>query len=174
VPTNIRFSDTAPREAGMSDEHQELLREFETVAKTGLPAAALMERMARRLHEKMTRYNWVGFYLVDPSDSGILLVGPYAGSFTPNARIPLDRGLCGAAAVSRETVVVDDVSKDPRYLAGSSMVVSEIVVPISVKNVLAAELDIESYFPSTFTKPEQDFVEACARIVGSYLVKSPL
>jgi len=158
----------------MTAEHQELLREFETVAKTGMPATALMERMARRLHEKMTRYNWVGFYLVDPTDSGILLVGPFAGSFTPNARIPLDRGLCGAAAVSRQTVVVDDVTKDPRYLAGSSMVVSEIVVPILVPNALAAELDIESYFPSTFTKPEQDFVEACARIVGSYLVKFPL
>jgi len=156
----------------MTAEHDELLREFQNLAKTGLPAASLMERIAKRLHEKMTRYNWVGFYLVDPSDSGILLVGPFAGSFTPNARIPLDRGLCGAAAVSRQTVVVDDVSKDPRYLAGSSMVVSEIVVPILVKNVLAAELDIESYFPATFTKPEQDFVEACARVVGGYLPKA--
>src|SRR5271166_686214 len=156
----------------MSAEHDELLREFQTLAKTGLPATALMERIVKRLHEKMTRYNWVGFYLVDPTDAGILLVGPYAGSFTPNARIPLDRGLCGAAAVSRQTVVVDDVSKDPRYLAGSSMVVSEIVVPISVKNKLAGALDIESYFPATFAKPEQDFVEACAQIVGGYLAKA--
>ena len=68
--------------------------------------------------------------------------------------------------------MVDDVSKDPRYLSGSSLVNSEIVVPIFVKNKLAAELDIESYFASTFTKPEQDFVEACAEVVGSYLGKS--
>ena len=47
----------------------------------------------------------------------------------------------------------------------------EIVVPIFVKNKLAAELDIESYFTSTFTKPEQEFVEACANIVGKYLGK---
>jgi GAF domain-containing protein len=100
-----------------------------------------------------------------------LLVGPFVGSFTPNARIPLDTGLCGAAATSGQTVVVDDVSTDPRYLSGSPMVNSEIVVPIFVKNKLAAELDIESYFASTFVKSEQVFVEACATVVGKYLEK---
>ena len=131
-----------------------------------------MERMARRLHEKMTRYNWVGFYLVSAADPGILLVGPFVGSFTPNARIPLDKGLCGAAATSGQTVVVQDVNKDPRYLAGSGMVKCEIVVPIFVRNKLAAELDVESYFVGTFTNPEQQFVEACAGLVGKYLGKT--
>ena len=131
-----------------------------------------MKRIAQRLHETMTRYNWVGFYLVDPADAGVLLVGPFVGSFTPNARIPLHTGLCGAAASSGQTVVVEDVSKDPRYLSGSPMVNSEIVVPIFVKNKLTAELDIESYFAGTFTKSEQDFVEACAGVVGKYMEKS--
>ena len=130
-----------------------------------------MEMIARRLHEKMTRYNWTGFYLVDPADPGYLVVGPYAGSFTPNARIPLTTGLCGAAATSGQVVVVLDVSKDPRYLAGSSLVKSEIVVPIFVNQQLAAELDIESYFADTFNKAEQEFVEACANTVASYLSK---
>jgi GAF domain-containing protein len=130
-----------------------------------------MERIAQRLHEKMTRYNWAGFYLVDPADSGYLIVGPFAGSFTPNARIPLNTGLCGAAASTGKVVVVQDVSTDPRYLAGSSLVKSEIVVPIFVKKKLAAELDIESYFAGTFTKTEQEFVEACASVVGNYLGK---
>jgi GAF domain-containing protein len=152
--------------------HEELLQEFERFARTAPTATSVMERVAQRLHETMTRYNWVGFYLVDPVDSGILLVGPFVGSFTPNARIPLDTGLCGAAATSGRTVVVDDVSKDPRYLAGSPMVNSEIVVPIFVKNKLAAELDIESYFAGTFTKSEQDFVEACAAVAGRYMGKS--
>ena len=151
--------------------HEELLQEFRDFAKSAPSAQAVMERMAGRLHETMARYNWVGFYLVDPADAGVLLVGPFVGSFTPNARIPLHTGLCGAAARSGQIVVVDDVSKDPRYLAGSSMVNSEIVVPIFVKNKLAAELDIESYFIGTFTPSEQVFVEACAAIVGSYLGK---
>ena len=131
-----------------------------------------MEHIARRLHEEMTRYNWVGFYLVDPADPGVLLIGPFVGSFTPNARIPLDTGLCGAAATTRQTVLVQDVSKDPRYLPGSTMVNSEIVVPIFVRNDLAGELDVESYFAGTFDKAEQDFVEACATIVGKYLGKA--
>jgi GAF domain-containing protein len=152
--------------------HAELLRELQDFAMTAATANSLMERIAQRLHEEMARYNWVGFYLVDPLDSGVLVIGPFVGSFTPNVRIPLNTGLCGAAASSGQMVVVDDVSKDARYLAGSSMVSSEVVVPIFVKNKLAGELDVESYFAGTFTKTEQDFVAACAAIVGSYLGKS--
>src|SRR5271154_764060 len=151
--------------------HDELLREFRDFAASATTANSVMERIAQRLHEKMTRYNWVGFYLVDPADPGILLVGPFVGSFTPNARIPLNTGLCGAAASSGKIVVVHDVSTDPRYLSGSPMVKCEIVVPIFVKNKLAAELDVESYFAGTFTKAEQDFVEACAGVVGKHLGK---
>jgi|SRR5579862_7629070 GAF domain-containing protein len=155
----------------MTPAHKELLQELQSFSATAATAQALMERIAKRLHEKMTRYNWTGFYLVDPADSNYLIVGPYAGSFTPNVRIPLDRGLCGAAATSGQVVVVQDVSADPRYLAGSSLVKSEIVVPIYVKKKLAGELDIESYFADTFTKPEQEFVEACAGLLASYLAK---
>jgi L-methionine (R)-S-oxide reductase len=111
-----------------------LLFEFRKFALTAPTGASLMEHIAERLHENMTRYNWVGFYLVDPDDSGVLIIGPFAGSFTPNARIPLNTGLCGAAASTGKTVVVKDVSKDSRYLAGSSMVKSEIVVPVFAKN----------------------------------------
>jgi L-methionine (R)-S-oxide reductase len=146
-----------------------LLREFEDFARSAANVTKLMEKISQRLHEEMARYNWVGFYVVDPSDPGALVVGPFVGSFTPNARIPLNVGLCGAAASSGQSVVVHDVSKDSRYLAGSSLVKSEIVVPIFVKKKLAAELDIESYFSNTFTKPEQEFAEACAKVVADYL-----
>jgi GAF domain-containing protein len=156
----------------MIPAHKELLHELQEFAATAITAQSLMERMANRLHEKMTRYNWVGFYLVDPADAGFLLVGPFVGSFTPHGRIPLNTGLCGAAASSGQVVVVQDVSKDPRYLAGSAMVKSEIVVPIYVNKKLAAELDIESYFAATFTKPEQDFVEACSNVLANYLSES--
>jgi L-methionine (R)-S-oxide reductase len=155
----------------MTPVHKELLQELQSFAPTAPTAESLMERIAKRLHEKMTRYNWTGFYLVDPADPNYLIVGPYAGSFTPNPRIPLNTGLCGAAATTGQVVVVQDVSKDPRYLAGSSLVKSEIVVPIFVNKKLAGELDIESYFADTFTKPEQEFVEACASVIANYLGK---
>jgi L-methionine (R)-S-oxide reductase len=155
----------------MTPVHEELLREFQDFARSAPTAMAVMEFISRRLHERMTRYNWVGFYLVDPADAGVLVVGPFAGSFTPNARIPLNTGLCGAAASSGQTVVVHDVTKDSRYLAGSPLVKCEIVVPIFVRKTLAAELDVESYFLSTFTDPEKGFVEACAGLVGKCLEK---
>ena len=155
----------------MIGEQAELLGELQNLGKTALNSKQLMEEMAQRLHEKKARYNWVGFYLVDPNDSGFLIVGPYVGSFSPNVRIPLDTGLCGAAASGGKTVIVHDVRKDPRYLQGSSMVISEIVVPIFVKGKLAGELDIESYFPSTFDEAEQEFVEACTAIVARFLVR---
>jgi GAF domain-containing protein len=155
----------------MTPAQEELLLEFRNSAKSAATAESLMDYTARRLHEKMTRYNWVGFYLVDPGDPGFLVVGPYVGSFTPNARIPLNTGLCGAAATTGQTVIVQDVTKDPRYLAGSSMVNSEIVVPIFVKGKLAGELDVESYFANTFDRSEEEFVDACAAVVGRYLAK---
>jgi len=96
-------------------------------------------------------------------------VAPFAGSLTPNARIPLTTGLCGAAASSGRVIVAQDVTKDQQYLAGSSMVKSEIVVPIHAKKKLAGELDVESYFADSFHKSEQEFVEACAKVVADYI-----
>jgi L-methionine (R)-S-oxide reductase len=150
----------------MNSTQSKLLEEFAEVAKTAPSVESLMRHIADELHEKMTRYNWVGFYVIDPADPNYLIVGPFAGSFTPNARIPLGKGLCGAAAASGKVVVVDDVTKDPRYLPGSSMVKSEVVVPILVNKKVVAELDAESYFANTFPEPEQKFVEACAEVVA--------
>ena len=155
----------------MTPAQRELLQEFQTYAVTATSAQSVMELMAKRLHEKMTRYNWVGFYLVDPTDPGYLIVGPFSGSFTPNARIPLNTGLCGAAATTGQVVVVQDVTADPRYLPGSSLVKSEIVVPIFSGKKLLAELDVESYFADTFPKEEQEFIEACAAVTAPYLAK---
>jgi L-methionine (R)-S-oxide reductase len=156
----------------MMPVHEELLREFQEFTRSATTSKAVMEQVAQRLHEKMTRYNWVGFYVIDAKDPSVLSVGSFSGSFTPNARIPLNTGLCGAAASSGETVVVHDVSKDSRYLAGSPLVKSEIVVPIFARGKLAAELDVESYFAGAFTDPEKEFVEACAGVVGKYLEKA--
>ena len=152
--------------------HKELLREFEQLVLSAVSQEALMQRMTDRLHEEVSRYNWVGFYLIAKDDPGILVVGPHTGSFTPNFRIPLDRGLCGAAASSGKTVVVNDVSKDPRYLAGSDLVKSEVVVPIFANKKLVGELDVESYFVGTFNPEECKFVEACAALVAKYFEKN--
>src|SRR3974390_1362786 len=148
----------------MTPAQRELLQEFQKFAQSAPSADALMDYMGKRLHEKHPRYNWVGFYLVDPKDRNYLVVGPFAGSFTPNARFPLNTGLCGAAATSGKVVVVQDVTTDPRYLQGSPLVRSENVIPIFVGKKLAGEHDVESYFADTFNKTEQEFSEACAAV----------
>lgn len=151
--------------------YEGLLREFETFARSADSAKSLMQHVADSLHEGMTRYNWVGFYLMEAPAFDALVLGPYAGSFAPTLRIPLDKGLCGAAALSGKTVTVNNVAADPRYL-GSDLVKSNIIVPIFVKNQVMAELCIESYFADTFNLPEQKFIESCAAQVQRFLEKN--
>src|SRR5215471_4546434 len=114
-------------------KYTELLNEFAYFAQSARTIDALMDQIVTRLHGTMTRYNWVGFYLLDKKNSSTLLLGPHVGSFEPHERISLDKGLCGAAASTGKTIVVNNVADDPRYLAGSELVKSEIVVPFFVK-----------------------------------------
>jgi L-methionine (R)-S-oxide reductase len=151
-------------------KYEELVEDFEAYGRSADGVNSLMQHVAQRLHEGMARYNWVGFYLMEAPTFEALVLGPYVGSFMPTLRIPLDKGLCGAAATSGETVVVNKVGADPRYL-GSDLVKSNIVVPMFVKNRVVAELCIESYFADTFTTPEQKFIESCAALVGRYMEK---
>ena len=103
----------------MTPVHKELLQELQDFARTASTAQSVMERIANRVHEKMTRYNWVGFYLVDPTDAGFLLVGPFVGSFTPHARIPLNNGLCGAAASSAGSLSAGSKPGEPDITVGA-------------------------------------------------------
>jgi L-methionine (R)-S-oxide reductase len=152
-------------------KHTELLKDFGYVAQSARTVDALMDQIVQKLHDTMTRYNWVGFYLVDKARPGSLNLGPHVGSFEPHENVSLDKGLCGAAASSKKTVVVNNAADDPRYKASSALVKSEIVVPVFVRGTLYGEIDINSYFANTFTFEEQQFVEACATVVSSYLEK---
>jgi len=150
--------------------YEELLEEFKTLTRSAAGVKPLMQRISDRLHEEKARYNWVGFYLMEVPNLDALVVGPYAGSFAPTPRIPLDKGLCGAAATTGKSVIVNNVAADPRYL-GSDMVKSNMIAPIFVKNRVMAELCIESYFADTFDPAEQKLVESCAAMVGRYMEK---
>ena len=133
----------------------------------------LMQQMVKLLHERMLKYNWVGFYMLETgAKPPMLALGAFEGAMTPHTRIPLNQGICGAAASSGQTVVVDDVSKDPRYLACSLETKSEIVVPVFVHGVVVGELDIDSHFPAAFTAEHQELVQYCAMLVGKKLEAS--
>jgi len=132
-----------------------------------------MQKMVKLLHDRMLKYNWVGFYMLEPgAQPPMLVLGAFDGAMTPHTRIPLNQGICGAAASSGQTVVVDDVGKDPRYLACSLETKSEIVVPVFVHGKVVGELDIDSHFHAAFTPENQELVQYCAMLVGKKLETS--
>src|SRR5436305_5311356 len=139
---------------------QDLSRELDELAASALSTDELMTLIVGRLKERLPHYDWVGFYMIEtaklPGEQDMLLLGPYVGAPTPHTRIPLDQGICGAAAASGQTIVVDDVAADPRYLACSIATKSEIVVPIRMQDKVVGELDIDSHTPAAFTADDRN------------------
>lgn len=121
---------------------------------------------ARAINRAFNNYNWVGFYFLK---DGKLHVGPYIGKKTPHVVIDLDQGICGAAVSQAQTVVVDDVNADPRYLACSLETKSEIVIPLRIDGKIVGELDIDSDKPAAFSPDDRLVLEEIAGIIGSTL-----
>ena len=115
------------------------------------------------LKEQMPDYSWVGVYLLEGNE---LVLGPFLGKPSPHTRIPLNAGICGAAASSGETIVVDDVDADPRYLACSLETRSEIVVPILRGSEVLGEIDIDSDKKAAFGPADRDLLESVATLLA--------
>jgi len=154
---------------------RQLAQELDRVAEGARSVEELMSVIVARLMERLPKYDWVGFYMIEKGRGGapdMLVLGPYIGAPTPHKRIPLDQGICGAAASSGQTVVVDDVSQDPRYLACSLETRSEIVAPVYARGRVVGELDIDSHSPAAFDADDRRLVEHCAELVGRHLEKA--
>src|SRR5713226_8190924 len=148
----------------------DLLSELNALAASAASADALMNAIVDLLHGHLVKYNWVGFYMIEKEkDRDMLVLGPFRGATTPHTRIPLNQGICGAAASSGNTVVVDDVSSDSRYLACSLETKSEIVVPVFVKGKVVGELDIDSHFPAAFGVEDRKLCEHAAMVLGKFM-----
>jgi L-methionine (R)-S-oxide reductase len=138
----------------------ELLPEIEHLAASGS-----LQELANLLHDRVDHYSWVGIYLVEGDD---LVLGPWKGpEATEHVRIPVGQGVCGAAAASGQTEVVDDVNADPRYLACFPSTRSEIVVPISREGRVVGEIDIDSDRPAAFGEADREFLERVAELIGT-------
>ncbi len=151
---------------------EEVRQEVDRLNDEAVTADQLMESIAVLLNKEMLKYNWVGFYMLESGADPVLVLGHYRGAMTPHSRISLNQGICGAAASSGKTVVVDDVTKDTRYLACSLETKSEIVVPVFVRGKVVGELDIDSHFPAAFGSDDRELVEYCAQLVGQRLEKA--
>ena len=137
-----------------------LLGEIRKAIDLGGPSQMVMERVVALLHDRIPHYTWVGIYLMDgPAE---LVLGPFRGKPSPHTRIPLNQGICGAAAAQKATVIVPDVNADPRYLACSLETKSEIVVPIMDGTVCLGEIDIDSDQPNAFGGADRTFLEKVA------------
>lgn len=156
---------------------REIVADIERFAATTQDLTSLQQFAARLIAERLPHYNWVGFYMLDPSDHAMLVLGPFHGAPTPHVRIPVTQGICGAAVAQGETVIVDDVSADPRYLSCSIETKSEIVVPIRVRGKVTGEIDIDSHALHAFSPDDRGFLEECAAVFGQFLErheKSPV
>src|ERR1700719_3933580 len=149
---------------------EEVRNEVTALAHAATTGKDFMQGVCKLLHERMLKYNWVGFYMLEPgAQPPMLVLETFVGAMTPHTRIPLHQGICGAAASSGKTIVVDDVTKDSRYLACSLETKSEIVVPIFVKKQVVGELDIDSHFAAAFGADDEALVQYCAEVVGKKL-----
>jgi L-methionine (R)-S-oxide reductase len=158
-----------------SEKHAEARKSIDQLHAETRSADQLMKGITALLNQQMLKYSWVGFYMLEPgAHPPVLVLGHYQGAMTPHTRIPLHQGICGAAASSGKTVVVDDVSKDARYLACSLETKSEIVVPVFLRGEVAGELDIDSHFPAAFGKDDRELIEYCAQLVGQRLESEPV
>jgi L-methionine (R)-S-oxide reductase len=138
---------------------QELRRELAPI-RDGKQA---MTRAVEILKARMPDYSWVGIYQLFGNE---LVLGPFQGKPSPHTRIPVGRGICGAAVAEKETIIVDDVNADPRYLACSDETTSEIVVPIMRGSDVLGEIDIDSDRRAAFGADDKRMLEVVAAILS--------
>jgi len=141
-------------------------REIQTALQAEQSGAGAISAVVRILKTRIEDYSWVGIYLLEGAE---LVLGPYLGKPSPHTRIPLGRGICGAAAAERSTIVVDDVNSDPRYLACSLETQSEIVVPIMRGGDVLGEIDIDSDRRAAFGAADRQMLEAVAAMLSEKL-----
>ncbi|KUK84057.1 MAG: Putative GAF sensor protein [Petrotoga mobilis] len=128
---------------------------------------SILKLISQMLSERIPYYNWVGFYLVDEAERNSLVLGPFVGEPTEHKKIKFGQGICGQAASTKTTFVVDDVSKEENYLSCSPKTQAEIVVPIFDKNGnIVGEIDIDSHEKAPFDQDDRSFLEAIAKLLS--------
>lgn len=128
-----------------------------------------LEGICTLLANEIDYYDWVGFYLVDEESTKELVLGPFIGAETEHVRIPFSKGICGQAAATGETIIIQDVKKVTNYLSCAPDVVSEIVVPIFSDNRIVGELGIDSHELGPFSWEDSELLKyICARLSGEW------
>jgi L-methionine (R)-S-oxide reductase len=151
------------------DTHDQTLANIDDAIRTERDPERAMRRVVEVLKHHMPHYTWVGIYLLEGDE---LVLGPFLGKPSPHTRIRIGSGICGAAARERETIIVDDVNADSRYLACSLETKSEIVVPIMSGARVVGEIDIDSDQPAAFGDGDKRLLESVASLLAPVIGSS--
>jgi L-methionine (R)-S-oxide reductase len=148
------------------DVYRSALEAIDRVVNRESEADVVLRKTVETLHDRFRHYSWVGIYLVEGDD---LVLGPWKGpEATEHVRIPIGDGICGAAAASGLTEVVDDVGTDERYLACFASTRSEIVVPVVFEGRVVGEIDIDSDRRAAFDDDDRRFLERVALLISPH------
>jgi GAF domain-containing protein len=134
------------------------------ILKTTQETNQKLQTICEVLENEVPHYDWVGFYFAN-HETKTLHLGPYKGEATDHTIIPFGKGICGQVAVSNQNFIVPDVMAQDNYIACSTTVKSEIVIPIFVNEINIGQIDIDSHKIDAFTKEDEAFlVEICGEI----------
>jgi L-methionine (R)-S-oxide reductase len=153
VGARYDFADPAADYARLADELASLLGAERDLIANAANTAAL-------LFEALPDLNWAGFYL---AKGGELVVGPFQGK-PACVRIAIGKGVCGAAALQRKTIVVPDVHAFPGHIACDAASRSEIVIPLMAGGTLIGVLDLDSPRPGRFSEVDRVGLEKLAQV----------
>ena len=138
----------------MTVDYPTLARTIDALTEGETDPVALMATIACEVHHADDRFDWTGFYRVTAPET--LKIGPYQGGHGCLV-IPFSRGVCGAAARSRQAQIVDDVDAFDDHIACSSSTRSELVLPVCGSDgTLLGVFDIDSDQPAAFTQGDAD------------------
>lgn len=141
------------------ERYEEAAKEVAAVIEGEANLIARMATVSNILHHAFDHYFWTGFYLVDPEKPDELVIGPYQGTMGC-LRIPFGKGVCGAAAASRETQLVEDVHAFPDHIACDARSESEIVAPVfDETGALIAVFDVDSDKKAMFDETDREGIE---------------
>lgn len=144
------------------DRYEELLPQISALLNEESDLIANLANVSAALKTAFSHYSWVGFYLLKNEE---LVLGPFQGKVAC-VRIPLGKGVCGTAAMRRETVVVQDVTKFQGHIACDPDSRSEIVVPMVRGSHLCGVIDVDSYERDAFDETDRMYLEKIAEIVS--------
>ncbi|WP_427966045.1 GAF domain-containing protein [Altererythrobacter sp.] len=145
-----------------AERHRQLCSAADALTDSESDAIANMANIAALMWEFLPELNWAGFYRVIDDE---LVLGPFVGR-PACIRIPLGQGVCGAAAASGDTQLVEDVHAFPGHIACDAASRSELVVPIKRDGRVLAVIDLDSPSPARFTAEDARGIERLAELLS--------